>query len=199
MIDLIWLVKVAGYLGLFGIIFAESGFFLGFFLPGDSLLFTAGFLASQSYLNIWCLVLVVFVAAVLGDNFGYWFGRKVGPLIFRWPDSFLFKQDNVTKARDFFARYGGKSLILARFIPVVRTFTPIVAGVGEMSYARFFGYNLLGGFLWTAGVTLAGYYLGQTVPNADQYIVLIVFVIIGLSLLPVAWELSRHHFRCQAK
>ncbi|OJI08875.1 hypothetical protein BK005_00135 [bacterium CG10_37_50] len=195
MFDLVSLIKVAGYLGLFGIIFAESGLFVGFFLPGDSLLFTAGLLAYQGYLHLWLLLLVIFLAAVLGDSFGYWFGRKVGPLIFRWPDSFFFRQENAIRAREFFARYGGKSLILARFIPVVRTFTPIVAGVGEMNYSAFLLYNLIGGFLWTIFLVGGGYLLGQTVPNADRYLLLIVSVIILVSFLPVLWQFIQYRFK----
>src|SRR3989338_1165858 len=136
--DLASLVKTAGYLGLFGIIFAESGLFIGFFLPGDSLLFTAGFLASQGYLNIWLLVPLCFAAAVLGDNFGYAFGRRVGPKIFRKEESLLFHKHHLERARTFYERHGKKTIILARFVPFARTFAPILAGIGEMHYRTFF-------------------------------------------------------------
>lgn len=184
MFDLVLLIKTAGYLGLFGIIFAESGLFFGFFLPGDSLIFTAGFLASQNYLNIYFLLLILVVAAVLGDNVGYWFGQKVGPMIFKREDSRFFKKEYVERAHEFFAKYGGESLILARFVPVVRTFVPIIAGVGQMTYRWFFFFNLLGGGLWIFGLTLAGYFLGRIIPDVDQYIIPIVLVIIAVSILP---------------
>lgn len=184
MFDLVWIIKTAGYLGLFGIVFAESGLFFGFFLPGDSLIFTAGFLASQGYLNIYALLFLLFVAAVLGDNVGYWFGAKIGPMIFKKEDSRFFKKRYVNEAHDFFEKYGGKSLILARFVPVVRTFVPIVAGVGEMTYKKFFFFNLVGGLLWTFGMALSGYWLGRIIPGIDQYIIPIVLLIIIVSVLP---------------
>lgn len=184
MFNVVALIKTAGYLGLFGIIFAESGLFFGFFLPGDSVIFTAGFLASQGFLNIYLLLAILFIAAVLGDNVGYWFGEKVGPMIFKKEDSRFFKKEYVNQAHDFFEKYGGKSLILARFIPVVRTFVPIVAGVGKMTYRKFFFFNIIGGFLWTIGLGLAGFFLGQVIPDADRYIIPIVFLIIIVSILP---------------
>ncbi len=184
MFNLVLIIKTAGYLGLFAIIFAESGLFFGFFLPGDSLIFTAGFLASQGYLNIYFLLFLLFVGAVLGDNVGYWFGSKIGPMLFKRPDSWFFKKEYVNQAHKFFEKYGGKSLILARFIPAVRTFVPIVAGVGKMKYQKFFLFNLIGGLLWVFGLTLAGYWLGRVIPNADRYILPVVILIIILSILP---------------
>ena len=186
MFDLISLIKTVGYLGLFGIIFAESGLFVGFFLPGDSLLFTAGFLASQGFLNIWLLLAIVFIGAVLGDNFGYAFGRKVGPMIFKREDSLLFHKKNLEKANAFYEKYGKKTIVLARFLPGIRTFAPILAGVGRMNYSTFFSYNLIGGFLWGIGLPLLGFYLGNTVPNIDKYLVPIILAIIFLSILPTA-------------
>src|SRR3989344_3150572 len=177
-LDLISLIKTAGYLGLFGIVFAESGLFIGFFLPGDSLLFTAGFLASQGFLNIWLLAPLVFVAAILGDNFGYAFGKKVGPAIFRRDDSVFFHKDHLERAKIFYEKYGAKTLVLARFLPVVRTFAPILAGVGQMHYPTFFFYNVFGGFLWAIGMTWLGYFLGATVPNIDKYLIPIILAII---------------------
>ncbi|MBI4992074.1 MAG: DedA family protein [Candidatus Harrisonbacteria bacterium] len=184
MFDLISLIKTAGYLGVFGIVFAESGFFIGFFLPGDSLLFTAGFLASQGFLNIWALSLLVFIGAVLGDNVGYAFGQKVGPMIFSREESILFHKDHLEKARIFYEKYGKKAIVLARFMPGIRTFAPILAGVGEMHYPTFFVYNLIGGLLWGAGLPLLGYYLGSTIPGIDQYLLPIILLIIFLSILP---------------
>ena len=194
-IDLIALVKAVGYIGLFLIIFAESGLFVGFFLPGDSLLFTAGFLASQEYLHIVPLVLLTFAAAILGDNFGYAFGKKVGPAIFNKEDSLLFHKDHLERASKFYEKYGGKTIILARFMPIVRTFAPILAGVGKMKYGEFFLYNFIGGLLWGLGTPLLGYFLGSTIPNIDKYLVPIVLFIIIASMLPPVWHFmkEKHH------
>jgi len=184
MFDLIALVKTAGYLGLFGIIFAESGLLIGFFLPGDSLLFTAGFLASQGFLNIYILTPLLFIAAVIGDSTGYTFGYRLGPKIFKKEDSIFFHKDNLVKAQEFFQKHGGKTIILARFIPVVRTFAPILAGVGKMRYSVFITYNLIGGLLWAVGVLALGYYLGTVIPNVDKYLLPIILGIIFISILP---------------
>jgi membrane-associated protein len=186
MFELIPLIKAVGYLGLFGIVFAESGLLIGFFLPGDSLLFTAGFLASQGFLDIRLLVLVLFVAAVTGDSAGYAFGKRMGPKIFKKEDSIFFHKDHLEKAAGFFQKHGGKTIILARFIPIVRTFAPILAGVGKMRYGTFLFFNLVGGALWAVGLTLLGYYLGKTVPNVDHYLLPIVAGIIVVSILPPA-------------
>jgi membrane-associated protein len=183
-LDPLFIVHTLGLLGVWLIIFAESGLFFGFFFPGDSLLFTAGFLASQNYLNIWWLVGGAVVAAILGDNVGYWFGKKVGPKIFTREDSLFFHQDHVRRAAEFFHLHGKKAIIIARFIPIVRTFTPILAGVGEMNYKTFIAYNLIGGVLWGSGLTLAGYILGATVPGVDQYLWPIIILIILVSFLP---------------
>ena len=189
--DLISLVKLTGYFGLISIVFAESGLFFGFFLPGDSLLFTAGFLASQGYLNIGLVVLFCFVAAVIGDTFGYAFGHHLGPMIFKKSDSLFFHKNHLVRAEDFYKKYGKKTLILARFVPVVRTFAPILAGVGRMSYLTFISFNVIGGFLWAVGLPLVGYYLGATVPNVDHYLLPIVVGIIVVSFLPVVYELLK--------
>src|SRR6476661_9225727 len=147
------------------IIFAESGLLIGFFLPGDSLLFVGGFLASDAGGNrlpaLPIVALVAFAAAVIGDQVGFWFGRKVGPGLFNRPDSRLFKQQNVAKAHGFFERHGAKTIVLARFEPIVRTFAPIVAGVSDMNYRTFLTYNVIGGFIWAIGLTTLGYYMGQ--------------------------------------
>src|SRR3989338_7440592 len=191
-LDLISLIKTAGYLGLFGIVFAESGLFIGFFLPGDSLLFTAGFLASQGFLNIWLLAPLVFVAAILGDNFGYAFGKKVGPAIFRRDDSVFFHKDHLERAKIFYEKYGAKTLVLARFLPVVRTFAPILAGVGQMHYPTFFFYNILGGFFWAIGMTGLGYFLGAVIPGIDRYLIQIILAIIIISALPTLIHIIKH-------
>ena len=185
MFDVMTLVKTAGYLGIFGFVFAESGMMIGFFFPGDSLLFTAGVLASADFLNIWFLVPLIFFAAILGDNVGYWIGRKAGEKLFEREDSLFFRKSYAEEAKIFFAEHGTKAIILARFVPVVRTFVPVVAGVGQMTYKRFFFFDLLGGILWGCGVTLAGYFLGASVPNVDKYILPIVGVIIIASIIPV--------------
>lgn len=190
MFDLISLTKTAGYTGLFLITFAESGLLIGFFLPGDSLLFTAGFLSSQGLLDIMWLAPLLFIAAVTGDSVGYAFGHHVGPRIFKRKKSVLFNEENLKMTENFFARYGAKTIVLARFLPVVRTFAPIMAGVARMSYPVFFFYNLLGGLLWSVGILLLGYFLGRLIPNAHEYILPIVLGIILVSILPQIIKLS---------
>lgn len=188
MFDITSLIKTAGYFGLFAIIFAESGILLGFFLPGDSLLFTAGFLASQGYLHIDILLIIFFLAAFAGDSVGYLFGNKVGPKIFSREKSLWFNPAHIEKTRKFFKSYGKKAIVLARFIPIVRTFIPVMAGVGEMEYEVFVFYNAIGALLWAVGLTLAGYLFGNAIPNADKYILPIIGVIVLTSLIPVAWQ-----------
>lgn len=190
--DLVALIKAAGYLGLFGIVFAESGLFVGFFLPGDSLLFTAGFLASQGFLNIWILAPLAFIAAILGDNFGYAFGRRVGHAIFTRERSLFFHKEYLERARIFYEAHGGKAIVLARFLPVIRTFAPILAGVGRMRYSTFLFYNVIGAVLWAIGLTFLGFYLGNAIPNIDRYLVPIVLVIVIISSLPTLLHLVRH-------
>ncbi|MDQ3758033.1 MAG: VTT domain-containing protein [Actinomycetota bacterium] len=185
------LIETVGTLGLFAIVFAESGLLVGFFLPGDSLLFTAGLLASQGKLNLPVILVGCFVAAVAGDQAGYLFGKRVGPALFKRPESRFFKHENVEKAQAYFDKYGVKTIVLARFVPVVRTFAPIVAGVGSMEYRTFLRFNVLGGFLWGVGVTLLGYVLGDTIPDIDKYLLPVILVIVALSLLPVALELRK--------
>ena len=189
MFDLVSLIETAGYIGLFAIIFAESGLFFGFFLPGDSLLFTAGFLASQGFLNIYLLVPFLFVAAVLGDNVGYAFGYRFGPAFFSKKNSFFPHKDYIEKTEKYFQKYGGKTIVIARFVPVVRTFAPILAGIAKMDYKNFVFYNIIGGFLWAVGVTVLGFYLGSTIPNIDHYLVPIILVIVATSILPGIWQL----------
>lgn len=187
-IDLVSLIKLGGYLGLTAIVFAESGLFFGFFLPGDSLLFTAGFLASQGLFNIWIVVALCFVAAVLGDTVGYAFGHYVGPKIFNKTNSLFFHKDHLIKAEKFYEKYGKKTIILARFVPVVRTFAPILAGVGKMSYSTFIMYNIVGAVLWAIGIPLVGYYLGSLIPSVDKYLLPIIMGIIVVSVLPIVYE-----------
>ncbi len=179
------LVEAVGLIGIFSFIFAESGLFFGFFLPGDSLLFTAGILAAASYFNIWYLLIGCFIFAVLGDSVGYWFGHKTGPKIFSKPNSLFWNKKNLDKTEEFFKKYGNKTITLARFVPIVRTFAPIMAGVGNMKYKTFLAWNMLGAFFWTMGITLLGYFLGNSVKNIDQYILPIVLLIILVSVIPV--------------
>jgi len=188
--DLIHFITLFGILGVAAIVFAESGLLIGFFLPGDSLLFTAGFLAHQGVLdiNIHLLVGILFVAAALGDSVGYAFGKRVGPKLFRKPDSLLFKKDNIQKAEAFYEKHGSKTIIVARFIPVVRTFAPIVAGISNMRYGRFLAFNLIGAALWAVGLTYLGYYAGAWFESqgleVDHYLLPIVALIILISVLP---------------
>lgn len=183
-IDLVALITWAGYIGIFIIIFAECGVLLGIFLPGDSLLFTAGFLASQGKLDLTLLMLICFAGAVLGDNFGYAFGRRAGPAIFKKEDSIFFHKKHLERAARFYDAHGGKTIILARFMPIIRTFAPILAGVGRMNYKIFIIYNLVGGALWAIGLTGLGYFLGSTIPGVDRYLFPIVLLIIIVSMLP---------------
>lgn len=184
--DLVSIIKTVGYVGVGGIVFAESGLLIGFFLPGDSLLFTAGFLASQGFLNIWYLLPIVFVCAVVGDSVGYSFGLRAGPKIFNKPDGIIFNKDHITKTQQFYEKHGGKTIILARFLPVIRTFAPILAGVGKMHYKTFLSYNLIGGFLWGVGLTLLGYFLGKAIPDIDKYLIPIILLIVAISVAPTA-------------
>ncbi|MFF3817165.1 VTT domain-containing protein [Streptomyces bluensis] len=184
-----YLLDTFGIWGLLLIVFAESGLLIGFFLPGDSLLFTAGMLIASKTLDfpLWLAVVLICVSAILGDQAGYMFGKKVGPALFKRPDSRLFKQENVTKAHEFFEKHGPKSLVLARFVPIVRTFTPIIAGVSGMRYRTFLIYNVVGGILWGAGVTLLGSWLGSIEfvrTNIEAILILIVF----LSIVPIIIE-----------
>ena len=197
MFDLVTLINAAGYSGLFAIVFAESGLFFGFFLPGDSLLFTAGFIASTGKLEILILIPLLFAAAVLGDNVGYAFGRRIGPALFTKKESRFFKPAHVTHAHQFFLRHGKKAVFLARFLPIVRTFVPIIAGVATMPRKEFMTYNIFGGAVWVIGLLTFGYVLGKQIPNAEHYLYPIVLAIIVLSFLPTAHEV--HKARRQKK
>ncbi|SCE94493.1 DedA family protein [Micromonospora mirobrigensis] len=190
------LISTFGLIGILAVVFAESGLLIGFFLPGDSLLFTAGLLvAGGRYLSqpLWLVCLLVAVAAIAGDQVGYLFGKRVGPALFRRPNSRLFKQQNVERANRFFARHGARSVVLARFIPVVRTFTPIIAGVSRMPYRTFLAFNVIGGALWGTGVTVLGFYLGR-IPFVRDNIEFILIGIVLVSVVPIGIQLlrSRH-------
>lgn len=173
-----------GYVGITAVIFAETGLLIGFFLPGDSLLFTAGFLASQGVFDIVLLIVLCAIAAVAGDGVGYAFGARMGPRIFARENSLLFHRDHLTRAQRFYERHGPKAVVLARFVPFARTFVPILAGVGRMRYPRFLVYNVVGAGLWAIGLPLLGYFLGRTIPGVDQYLLPIILLIILLSVFP---------------
>ncbi|MCX6716544.1 MAG: DedA family protein [Candidatus Taylorbacteria bacterium] len=185
------IISTVGVIGVICIVFAESGLFFGFFFPGDSLLFTAGFLASRGYLNLGVLLFGAFLAAAIGDSVGYSFGKKIGPTIFKKEDSFIWSKKRVEQAGAFYEKYGKKTIILARFVPIVRTFAPILAGVGKMDYKTFVKYNITGAFLWVFGITLLGYFLGNIIPNVDKYLLPIIALIILLSILPPIFHIIK--------
>lgn len=185
-LDLVGLIQTVGYLGVFGIVFLESGMMVGFFFPGDSLLFTAGFLASQNLLDIKVLIIGCFIAAVAGDSVGYYLGKKFGRKLFNKDKSIWFHKDHLQRAQNFYDKHGGKTIILARFIPVIRAFAPVVAGVGLMKYKKFVAFNLVGAVLWAIIIPLIGFYLGSFIPDVDKYLLPIVGLIIIASVLPAA-------------
>jgi membrane-associated protein len=193
--DLPALVQWAGYVGLTIIIFAETGLLVGFFLPGDSLLVTAGLLAADPAfgLNVWLLGLILTVAAIVGDTVGYHVGKASGPRIFTREDSLFFHKNHLLKAQAFYEKHGGKTIIIARFMPIVRTFAPVVAGVGQMRYASFLAYNVVGGVLWIWSMLLTGYVLAKTVPGVAQHVEKVILVVVFLSILPgiIAWLRNR--------
>lgn len=192
--DLTQILPTIGYIGIFAIIFAESGLLIGFFFPGDSLLFTAGFLASQNIFNIWVLCGLSFIAAITGDSVGYMFGHKVGKRIFHKKNSLFFHRDHILKAQTFYEKHGKKTIVLARFMPVIRTFAPIVAGVGNMHYGDFIKFNIIGGFLWGIGMPILGYFLGKSIPNVDRYLLPIVAIIVIVSVAPGVVHFVREHY-----
>ena len=185
------MIRWGGYAVLVAIVFTETGLLIGFFLPGDSLLITAGLVAGTGGLNIWWLNLLLMAAAIAGDSVGYAIGFKAGPRIFTQEDSLLFHRRHLSRTREFYERYGGKTIVLARFIPIIRTFAPVVAGVGQMVYRRFLFYNVFGGIGWVASLTWAGYLLGQMVPNIDRHVHIVVAIVIVLSVLPIVGEVLK--------
>ncbi|MFA4872601.1 MAG: VTT domain-containing protein [Patescibacteria group bacterium] len=190
--DLVAFIESIGYLGIAAVVFSESGLFLGAFFPGDSLLFTAGFLASQHVFDIRILIPLMFLAAVLGDSFGYAFGRRLGPKIFSREDSLLFHRDHLERSKRFYERHGGKTIILARFMPIVRTFAPILAGVGRMRYGQFLFFNVIGALIWAVGISYLGFVLGDTVPGVDKYLIPIILLIILTSVAPTMVSILRN-------
>ncbi|HEX9287800.1 MAG TPA: VTT domain-containing protein [Thermoanaerobaculia bacterium] len=177
------LVRLGGLTAMTAIVFAETGLMIGFFLPGDSLLVTAGVFAAAGQIDIGTLNVLLVVAAIAGDTVGYWFGRRVGQALFKRPKSLLFNPAHLRRAHDFYEKHGGKTIIIARFIPVVRTFAPIVAGMGEMNYRRFLSFNVVGGLFWVVSMTGIGYFLGK-IPGVREHIEIVIVIVIFLSILP---------------
>ena len=188
--DLAGLIQTVGLLGVWTIVFVESGLLIGFFLPGDSLLFTAGFLSAQGVMDITLLTVGSFIAAVTGDSVGYWIGHRYGRKLFQKEDSLLFQKSHLKAAETFYEKHGGKTIILARFMPFVRTFAPVVAGIGQMKYSTFLSYNIIGGLLWAVGLTLAGYYFGN-IPIIKENFEKVIFLIIFVSVAPAAFHILK--------
>ena len=193
--DVVGIIRWGGMLMLTVIVFAETGLLIGFFLPGDSLLVTAGVFAAAGHLDIRILLTVVTAAAVVGDQVGYYIGYRTGPRIFRREDSLLFKRAHLIRARNFYEKHGGKTIILARFMPIIRTFAPVVAGVAEIWLGSFVTYNVAGGILWVWSTSLLGYSLGRVVPDIDRHIHLVIVVVVFLSILPGIIEYLRSRRR----
>ncbi|PYM36710.1 MAG: hypothetical protein DME15_03005 [Candidatus Rokuibacteriota bacterium] len=189
------LIRWGGYVVLVAIVFTETGLLVGFFLPGDSLLITAGLVAAGGGLNIWWLNGLLIVAAIVGDSVGYAIGWRVGPRLFTREKSLVFNPRHVERTRRFYERHGSKTIVIARFVPIVRTFAPVVAGVGQMQYRRFLLYNILGGVGWVLSMTWAGYLLGRAIPNVDRYLHVIVIIVIILSVIPIGVEILKERRR----
>ena len=192
------LIRWGGYLVLVGIVFAETGLLVGFFLPGDSLLITAGLVAAAGGLNVWWLNGLLILAAVTGDSVGYAIGVRLGPRLFTRPKSLLFNPRHIERTRAFYARHGAKTIVIARFVPIIRTFAPVVAGVGQMEYRQFLLYNVAGGVGWVTSMTWAGYLLGRAIPNIADYVHVVVVVVIVLSVIPIVVEIVRERRRRSA-
>jgi membrane-associated protein len=189
------LILWGGYALMVAIVFTETGLLVGLFLPGDSLLITAGLIAATGALNIWWINVLLMVAAIVGDSVGYAIGARIGPRLFTREKSMLFNPKHVDRTRRFYARYGAKTIVIARFVPIVRTFAPVLAGVGQMAYSRFLSYNVLGGIGWVAGMTWTGYFLGSAIPDIKSHIHKVVLVVIVLSVIPIVIEVLRERRR----
>lgn len=195
------LVIWAGYIGMAIIIFAETGLLAGFFLPGDSLLVTAGLFAAtpnpatgEPYLNIWMLNLILIPCAIIGDATGYWIGHKTGPKLFSREKSFFFRKDYLIKTKNFYDKHGGSTIIIARFMPIIRTFAPTVAGIAQMQYRKFAQYNVIGGFAWVLSMTLLGFYLGRAIPGIENHVDKVIIIIVFLSISPGIYKFLKHKF-----
>ena len=192
------LVRVGGLAGLATIVFIETGLLVGFFLPGDSLLVTAGLFAARGDLNVVYLILVLSLAAIVGDTVGYNIGARTGPKLFSRPDSLLFNRKHLISTREFYERHGPFTIVIARFVPIIRTFAPVVAGIGAMEYRRFLAYNVVGGIGWVLVTVLGGYFLGQLVPNIHDHLHKVIAIVIVLSLLPAIIKVARERLRREA-
>lgn len=194
------LIRIGGMVGLILIVFAETGLMVGFFLPGDSLLVTAGVFAAKGDLDILWLNVTLMAAAIIGDATGYWIGYRAGQALYSRPNSIFFRREHLIKTHDFYEKHGGKTIIIARFIPIIRTFAPVVAGAATMTYRRFAVYNVVGGIGWVLSMTSIGYFLGRAIPNIEEQIHLVVAIVIFLSLLPgvIAWIRSKLQARAAA-
>ncbi len=190
--DLETLIRTASYFGLFGIVFAETGLLVGFFLPGDSLLITAGIVAAEGYIKLPLVMLACTLAAMIGDSTGYWIGRKLGPLVFSRPENRFLDPKHIDRAKAYFDKYGAKTFIIARFIPVVRTITPTMAGVSRISYKTFLIYSVAASVIWGCGLPLAGFLLGKSIPNLEKYILFVIGAVILVSFIPVVLEYLKH-------
>lgn len=193
------IIRWGGYFGLVAIVFAETGLLIGFFLPGDSLLVTAGLFAARGDLNVAILLASLSIAAIVGDAVGYAIGKSAGQRLYNRPDSLLFKRKHLMKAHEFYERYGGKTIVIARFVPIVRTFAPTVAGAAGMGYKRFATFNVFGGLSWVFSMVLGGYLLGNIVPNIDKYIHYVIIAVVFLSILPAVIEWWRERRRAAAE
>jgi membrane-associated protein len=193
-LDPIVIIKTVGIIGIVLMVFAETGLFFGFFFPGDSLLFTAGIFASQGYFSIWLLLISCIIAAVLGDSVGYWSGKKYGRELFDRDYGFFFKKKRLYDAELFYEKHGKSTIIMARFVPIIRTFAPIVAGIGNMNYFSFISYNVFGGVFWVSALLVLGYTLGGIIPNPDTYIIPIALLMIVISFLPIIIRMIRYKF-----
>jgi membrane-associated protein len=197
--DIRGLIQWGGMFLVCGIVFVETGLFVGFFLPGDSLLVTAGIFAAAGHLDLGLLLSLVSLCAIAGDQLGYWIGRQAGQALYKRQDSFLFKKHHLERAQEFYERYGAKTVVLARFVPIIRTFASPVAGAARMRYRRFLSYDIFGGFLWVCGMVLLGYFLGASIPNIDKHIHIVIAVVVFVSLIPAVVEAMRQRSRNAAR
>jgi membrane-associated protein len=193
------LVRVGGIIGLSAIVFTETGLLVGFFLPGDSLLVTAGLFAARGDLDIAMLLIAASIAAIVGDTVGYNIGARTGPKLFSRRDSLLFNRKHLITTKEFYERHGPFTIVIARFVPILRTFAPVVAGIGAMEYKRFLAYNVVGGVGWVFLTALGGYFLGQMVPNIHDHLHKVIAIVIVLSLLPAIFKIAREKFKSQAR
>jgi membrane-associated protein len=195
MLDPITIIEALGLIGIFLIVFTESGLFFGFFLPGDTLLFSAGLFASQGFFSIELLIVGCIVAAIIGDNVGYWTGKRMGRKLFEKEASFFFNKNRIIEAERFYKKYGSITIIIARFIPVIRTFAPIIAGVAKMDHRIFFLNNVVGGIIWATGVPLLGYYFGSLIPNPDRFLLPVIIFVLCISFLPFFIKIIHHYLK----